>query len=106
MVKDRVNHIRTTIKILEEALEKQNKALKDIEDACEHIWSEVVYESFIQDKYVIDNTYICMTDPHKLKYNTIPETKHRWKRICQICDKVEYTTEFEEEKITRRVPKF
>lgn len=83
-------------------IKEAEEALTRIDKECRHLWGETVSDPIHHEGYTLqgDPPGTMGIDWRGPCY--IPATtKARWKRVCQKCGKVEYTTGFEEVKRPR-----
>jgi hypothetical protein len=92
------------IKDLEQKLERANAKLKRIQTACEHDWSEPVYDPIIHKAYDVPTV---KQGSDFWPGGHVPEQRvPRWHRRCHICGLVQVTDKSEEHVKKTVTPKF
>ena len=89
---DETAKLRKEIETSAQNLENKKKRLLQIERECRHSWGEVTPDHIYHKAYTIpgDPPGTMGVDWRGPCY--VPaETEKRWKRVCKICGKVEYT---------------
>lgn len=108
MNKNTPKNVRKTIESLQHELKVQENLLLQLEVSCNHKWSDVKYDPVINKGYSIPaRTPLNYDDlPYAMGVTVSDEKKDRWSRTCQVCEKVEYTSSYDEQKTINKKPKF
>jgi hypothetical protein len=72
-------------------LREELESLKNIQDSCEHIWKETVYDPDTVSVATYDHLEPHGSDPIPI-YTYHNKERSRWSRTCEKCGVKEYTT--------------
>lgn len=97
--------LRQKISSIERELNQAKNRLKSIELECRHSWGETIADHIFSKGYTIPgDPYGTMGVDWRGSYDVPSKTEYRWKRVCQICGKIEYTSKINE--VVTKTPKF
>ncbi len=96
--------LRTNLKKAENEVQRLKSAITREENACQHSWTET-YAPEVQEAYTDpgDPPGTMGVDWRGPCYVPRSETP-RWKRVCGLCGKIEYSRSTREETTTVRKP--
>jgi len=94
--RDRVNGLKKLIRILENEIEREERA-------CPHEWNDPEYDPVETPRMEFDHYEGHGSDPYPVMRRAGTNTKPRWKQTCRHCGKTRYT---EKTRPTGHVPDF
>ncbi len=89
-----IQKLRNEVEAKERAFSETKKRLDDIVKSCQHKFGETIPDHTYREAYRIEGDKPgTMGSDWRGPLDVPAETELRWKRICDYCGKVEYTTQ-------------
>jgi hypothetical protein len=100
--------LRGQIADFEREIADFERELKELEDACSHKWSAPEYKPIVIKGYTIPADPPGIMGVDRIGYDRyVPDlVAPQWVRTCSICGKVGATTNFDEQMVSNRAPRF
>jgi hypothetical protein len=104
-MKKEIAGLRREVQEHRHALNRAEQELSALERACQHRWAKAIRDDKVTPGYQLEGDPPGTMGIDRQLPCYVPEQREeRWRRECQDCGKVEYTSNFNEK--TLREPKF